>query len=51
MALINQSAEKEWRCRHGEQMCGHSREWRGWDELVGSPCSLRKSQESSPTPQ
>ena len=24
---------QQWRCRHREQTCGHSRGRRGWDEL------------------
>ena len=33
MVPMKLSAGKEWRCRHWEQTCGHSRERRGWDEL------------------
>ena len=33
MVLMNLSAGQQWRHRHREQMCGHSRGRRTWDEL------------------
>jgi len=26
------SSGQQWKCRHREQICGHSRKRRGWDE-------------------
>ena len=33
MILINLFSGEQWRRRHREQTCGHSRGRRGWDEL------------------
>ena len=33
MVLMNLSAGQQWKRRHREQTCGHSRGRRGWDEL------------------
>ena len=33
MVLMNLFAGQEERCRHRKQICGHSREMRGWEKL------------------
>ena len=33
MVAMNLLAGQQWRCRHSEQICGHSARRRGWDEL------------------
>ena len=33
MILMDLSAGQQWRCRPGEQTCGHSWGRKGWDKL------------------
>ena len=32
MVLMNSSAGQQWRCKHGEETCGHSRGRSEWNE-------------------
>ena len=33
IVLMNLFAGQQWRCRHREKTCGHSRGRKGWDKL------------------
>ena len=38
MVLMNLSAGRQWRCRHGEQTCGHGQEEEGESGMNGDSC-------------
>ena len=40
---MNLFAGQQWRCRHGEQTCEHSRGRRGWDEWREQPGNIHST--------
>ena len=46
MVPMNLFAGQQWRCRHGEQTCEHSRGRRGWDEWREQPGNIQYHMEN-----